>query len=97
MGPRPSGRGYGVAMEMTPGYEPWGEQGSRLIDPEECPHGHPWGDPGWQRTYAFCSEHRGHPSWRCHCGAMLYLRRHDGEIVDALDCLDPDFGQPRSI
>lgn len=72
---------------MTPGYEPWGEQGSHLIDPRACPDGHPWASNGaWQRGYRKCADHEGHPSWRCHCGRWMYLRE-DGVIVDELGCV----------
>lgn len=81
--------------EIPPGYAPWGEQGMVLIDPVACPAGHPWADDGWQRGYAPCSEHRGHPSWRCHCGREQYLRRNDGAIVEEMPCVDPNYGQQR--
>lgn len=82
---------------MTPGYEPWGEQGSRLVDPQACPDGHPWAKDGtWQRWYVKCGPHRGHPAWRCHCGREQFLRREDGAIVEQLDCVEPNFGQQPS-
>jgi hypothetical protein len=81
-----------MEREMSPGYEPWGEQGSRLIDPQACPDGHPWGSGGWQRSFSPCRDHAGHPSWRCHCGRWQYLRE-DGEIVETLACVEPNYGQ----
>jgi hypothetical protein len=85
-----------MEREIPPGYAPWGEQGIVLIDPTECPAGHPWADDGWQRSFSPCYGHGGHPSWRCHCGRMQYLRREDGAIVEQLDCVDPNFGQQRA-
>lgn len=71
-----------MAREMTPGYERWGEQGSRLIDPKACPDGHPQKTDGTcQRGYSPCGEHGGHESWRCWCGRQMWLRE-DGAIVD---------------
>lgn len=73
--------------EIPPGYVPWGEQGMMLVDPTECPVGHRWGEPGWQRRHEPCPIHNGHPSWRCHCGRELFLRKEDGAIVEQLDCV----------
>lgn len=81
-----------MEREVPPGYVPWGEQGIRLVDPEQCPAGHPfaWG----QRAFSHCVQHRGHPAWRCKCGVELFLRE-DGRIVADLACREPNFGQQR--
>lgn len=54
----------------------------RLIDPVDCPRGHRYAFG--QRTHSPCSEHHGHPSWWCACGAQIY--RHDGEFFSRLPC-----------
>lgn len=78
-----------MEREVSPGYVPWGKQGTKLVDPERCPDGHPWATDGtWQRGYEHCSDHRGHPSWRCPCGRWMYLRE-DGTIVEQLGCQRP--------
>lgn len=69
---------------MSPGYEPHGELGSKLIDPTDCPGGHPF--RFGQRSWEPCPEHSGHPSWVCACGREQFLRREDGQIVEQLDC-----------
>ena len=56
--------------------------GMQLIDPTECPAGHPfrWG----KHSHTPCAEHRGHPEWVCACGQELY--RQGGVFVGALRC-----------
>lgn len=80
-----------MEREVTPGYEPWGEQGMKLIDPADCPAGHPF--RFGQRGYERCRQHRGHPSWVCACGREQFLRREDGAIVQDLPCREPNYGQ----
>lgn len=65
------------------GYEYTGPTGPemRLIDPVDCPRGHPLTG---QRGYAPCSEHGGHPKWTCGCGQVFYL--HAGKFVNELPC-----------
>lgn len=76
--------------EVPDGYERWGEQGLRLIDPEWCPQGHPF--EGGSRGFVPCVEHDGHPSWRCPCGQKIY--RHAGEFVGELDCQHREYMPP---
>lgn len=77
--------GMGNKDEHSPpdGYE-WvdGGPGIRLIDPEFCPSGHPF--ELYQRGYAPCIEHRGHPKWSCRCGVVVF--RDAGEFVTELRC-----------
>lgn len=77
-----------MEREVPPGYVRHGEQGIKLVDPEACPVGHRWGEPGWQRKHEPCAEHHGHPSWWCHCGREQFLRE-DGAIVEQLECQRP--------
>lgn len=73
-----------MEFEIPPGYVPYGEMGMRLVDPVDCPGGHPFAFG--QRTWTPCAEHRGHPSWRCACGVEQYPHRGDGQIVAELEC-----------
>lgn len=74
-----------MEREVPPGYEPWGKLGIKLIDPTECPAGHPF--TFGQRSYATCAPHHGHPSWRCSCGQMQYLEAGTGRIVAEMECV----------
>jgi len=75
-----------VGMEgrlPPPGYA-WIDGGPaiRLIDPTECPAGHPFRID--KRGHTPCAEHRGHPDWTCRCGQVLY--GHGGAFVSVLTC-----------
>lgn len=78
---------YGVPVDdVTPGYERYGEQGLRLVDPVDCPGGHrrEFG----LRTFRPCAEHNGHPGWLCTCGVEQWLHVVDGHAtyVTELPC-----------
>jgi hypothetical protein len=69
--------------ELIPdGYRRLPGGGMELIDPVDCPSGHPfrWG----QRGYSPCAKHRGHPKWTCACGRDIY--RAEGRFVTTLAC-----------
>lgn len=72
-------------MERLPpdGYR-WIDGGPaiELVDPDDCPAGHPM--QLRQRGYAPCTEHRGHPTWTCQCGQIVYGVA--GAFVGALSC-----------
>lgn len=54
----------------------------RLIDPADCPRGHPF--RFGQRGREPCAQHRSHAEWTCACGQVIY--RHDGAFVTRLPC-----------
>jgi hypothetical protein len=60
------------------GYERFGEQGLKLIDPIVCPAGHPfrWGQSG---SLARCAKHGDHNVWICACSQWIW--RYDGAFV----------------
>lgn len=70
--------------DVPDGYERFGEQGLKLIDPVLCPAGHPfeWGQRG---SLAFCLEHGSHNTWWCRCGLKIY--RVEGAFVSELKCV----------
>jgi hypothetical protein len=73
---------------LPDGYERWPDAirgpGLRLIDPTDCPTGHPfrWGQRG---SLAYCGEHKPHNTWWCACGQKIY--RVEGAFVDELECV----------
>jgi hypothetical protein len=76
-------------MTVVPdGYERWPDPddgpGLRLLDPAECPAGHPftWGT---RQSLVYCPEHERHNSWRCKCGQWIY--RGGGGFVGELGCV----------
>lgn len=73
-----------MERDVPPGYEPYGQQGIKLIDPTDCPGGHAFAFG--QRWYAACAEHHGHPAWRCACRVEQFLAK-DGAIVASLECV----------
>lgn len=67
---------------IPPGYKPLPGGGMQLIDPTDCPGcgRYRFG----QRGYAPCASHRGHPTWTCACGQLLYGVA--GRFVTELRC-----------
>jgi hypothetical protein len=72
-------------VSIPDGYERRGKLGLVLVDPKDCPAGHPFRF-GQRKAPELCDTHGRHLHWICACGQSIY--RHDGQFVGELECVN---------